>query len=181
MKNMDEIISENLSKQEISINSIPNIDLYMDQILTFLTDHMPEKKYDKENLLTKSMINNYTKEKILSPVKGKKYTKDQIVQLLCIMNLKQNLSLSEIKFIFQEAEKEETFSIQEIYSESIRLKSELQDFLVKDFNMVLENKKNEISATEALTTILAFSSLATFLKNISQEMICNFLENECSL
>ena len=43
------------------------------------------------------MINNYSKAKVITPVKGKKYTKEQIIQMLIIYQLKNNLSIQEIK------------------------------------------------------------------------------------
>ena len=55
------------------------------------------KKNEDDKLLTKTMINNYSKAKVITPVKGKKYTKEQIIQMLIIYQLKNNLSIQEIK------------------------------------------------------------------------------------
>ena len=41
---------------------IPNIDLYMDQVTKFMDEHLESsKRFDSDKLLTKTMINNYTK------------------------------------------------------------------------------------------------------------------------
>ena len=51
---------------------IPNIDLYMDQVTTFMDEHFSStKRYTEDKILTKTMINNYTKNNLLPPsVKG---------------------------------------------------------------------------------------------------------------
>ena len=71
---------ENLQLQEtIESSSIPNLDLYMDQVITLFEEKLGHtKRYKDDKLLTKTMINNYTKDKLLMPAVKKKYTKDQI-------------------------------------------------------------------------------------------------------
>lgn len=76
----------------LSVDEIPNIDLYMDQLLTLINS-----KSVKEAPLTKTMVNNYSKEKIITPVKGKKYTKEQILQIYMVYLMKNTLSMVEIK------------------------------------------------------------------------------------
>ena len=81
---------ENIKKiSYIKPNEIPNIDLYMDQVTTFMDQHLEKtKRYSEDKLLTKTMINNYTKNDLLpSPVK-KKYSKDHMVLLIFIYYLK---------------------------------------------------------------------------------------------
>ena len=47
---------------------IPNIDLYMDQITTFMEAHLSSsKRYEEDKILTKTMINNYSKNHLLPP------------------------------------------------------------------------------------------------------------------
>ena len=77
---------ENIKKiSYIKPNELPNIDLYMDQVTTFMDQHLEKtKRYSEDKLLTKTMINNYTKNDLLpSPVK-KKYSKDHMVMLIFI-------------------------------------------------------------------------------------------------
>ena len=41
---------------------IPNIDLYMDQVTTFMEEHLKNtRRYEEDKVLTKTMINNYAK------------------------------------------------------------------------------------------------------------------------
>lgn len=172
MENFENIIDKFSKDEDIHVDDIPNLDLYMDQILTFFSDHLSEE--NNKELLTKAMINNYTKEKILSPVKGKKYTKEQIVQLLCIMNLKQTLTLSEIGVLL-ETENEEDVAL--AYTESLQLKNQLIPFVSKDLKAAIGKESVLENREEALKTVLTVSSLATFLKNIASEIVAN-LEQE---
>ena len=54
---------------------IPNIDLYMDQVTTFMDTHLEATKRNEEDkILTKTMINNYAKNNLLPPPVKKKYS-----------------------------------------------------------------------------------------------------------
>ena len=97
---LNNIIEKEVQKSSITSKDIPDLDLYMDQIMTLFDSHLANnKKNEDDKLLTKTMINNYSKAKVITPVKGKKYTKEQIIQMLMIYQLKNNLSIQEIKSI----------------------------------------------------------------------------------
>lgn len=90
---VDDLKKKNLIKSEL----VPNIDLYVDQITSFIDDN---SYTNLENHLTKSMVNNYTKNKVLPASNKKKYTKHHILLLIIIFNTKSILSISDIKKIF---------------------------------------------------------------------------------
>ena len=77
----------------IKPQDLPNIDLYMDQVTTFMDQHLEStKRYSEDKLLTKTMINNYTKNDLLpSPVK-KKYSKEHLLILIFIYHFKNILT-----------------------------------------------------------------------------------------
>ena len=83
------------SLDHIKVEDIPQIDLYMDQVTTFMEKHLRElKRYPEDKVLTKTMINNYAKNNLLpSPVR-KKYTQDHILLLVFIYYFK-NLLISQ--------------------------------------------------------------------------------------
>ena len=79
---------------------IPNIELYMDQVTTFMDQHFSNsKRYKDDKTLTKTMINNYTKNKSMPPPIKKKYSKNQIYLLIYIYYFKNILSISDIQKI----------------------------------------------------------------------------------
>ena len=102
MQCMREII-ENLRKMDyIKPGEVPNIDLYMDQVTTFMDKHLESsKRFSEDKLLTKTMINNYTKNDLLPSPEKKKYTKDHLYLLIFIFYLKSILSITDIRSIIQ--------------------------------------------------------------------------------
>ena len=75
----------------IEPSDIPNIDLYMDQVTTFMETKLSGyKRNDKDKILTKTMINNYTKNELLPPPEKKRYSKEHIILLIYknIINVK---------------------------------------------------------------------------------------------
>ena len=79
-------------------DQIPDLGLYMDQVITFIT-RMYEPLYgeDIHGYLSPSMINNYVKSKLIPRPTGKKYSREQIALLTMIVALKQTSSMEEIR------------------------------------------------------------------------------------
>ena len=62
------------SLTRIHASDIPGIDLYMDQVTTFMDSHLSASgRADGETVLTKTMINNYAKNRLFPPPVKKKY------------------------------------------------------------------------------------------------------------
>ena len=78
-------------------NELPNIDLYMDQVLNYIENCLNDYIKSDEKFITKTMINNYVKQGILEPPVYKKYNRIHIAKLFVICILKQVYSISEIK------------------------------------------------------------------------------------
>ncbi len=82
----------------IETDDIPNIPLYMDQVLTFINERLDHtKRYREDKILTKTMINNYAKNRLLPSPEKKKYTKDHMILLLFIYYFKNLLSIGDIQ------------------------------------------------------------------------------------
>ena len=76
---------------------LPNIELYMDQVIGFVEETLQVFLINKkEKLITSSMVNNYVKQGLVSPPVKKKYTKHHIAYIIVVCMLKQILSISEI-------------------------------------------------------------------------------------
>ena len=77
---------------------IPSIELYMDQVTTFIEKELTNsKRHPDDKTLTKTMINNYTKNCLLPPPNKKRYSKNHIYFLIYIYYLKNFLSISDIQ------------------------------------------------------------------------------------
>ncbi len=85
----------------IDVDDIPKIPLYMDQLLslfdTFFSDF---RRDDTEKIMTKTMVNNYVKAKVIQPPVKKKYAREQLMLLTLVYQLKNILSISDIKGFF---------------------------------------------------------------------------------
>ncbi len=82
----------------IDPSDIPSIELYMDQVTTFMDKELSDtKRHPDDKILTKTMINNYSKNDLLPPSDKKKYSKDHIILLIYIYYMKNFLSISDIK------------------------------------------------------------------------------------
>ena len=83
-------------------NELPEIDLYLDQVVTFiekyLLDYVQYENDEKENkIITKTMINNYVKQEVIEPPIKKKYNRNNIAYLLDISIIKKVYSIIDIK------------------------------------------------------------------------------------
>ena len=117
---------------------IPNIDLYMDQITTFMDEQLAaSKRYESDKILTKTMINNYAKNNLLPPPSKKKYSKEHVLTLLFIYNNKNILSINDIHSILNPLTEKyfgntDGFSMVDIYNEVFGLEAEESKKLMKD-------------------------------------------------
>jgi len=136
---------------------IPSIDLYMDQVTTFMDEHLKNnKRHPSDKALTKTMINNYTKNRLLpAPVK-KKYSKEHMLLLLFIYYFKNLLTFSDIENIFKPitnlhfSNKEKSgIDLEDIYKEIIRLNKPDVYELQKDMTvyLVVNNLTNKAYET----------------------------------
>ena len=121
---------------------IPNIDLYMDQVTTFMEEQLvSSKRYADDKILTKTMINNYAKNKLLPPPEKKRYSKEHVLMLIFIYYFKNILSINGIqtlltpitqKYFKSMTEKDMTYIYNEVFSmEKEQIESLKKDLLRK--------------------------------------------------
>ena len=118
---------------------IPNIELYMDQITTFMDEHLQSsKRFADDKILTKTMINNYTKNNLLPPSNKKKYSKEHMYLLIFIYYFKNVLSINDTQKIFRPLtdmfydKKSRDISLEEIYRVIFEMERIQTDNLTKD-------------------------------------------------
>ncbi len=115
----------------IKAASLPDIELYMDQVTTFMDEHLTEaKRYPDDKILTKTMINNYTKNKLLPPSEKKKYSQGHLILLIYIYYLKNVLSINDIQTLLEPMIKEHfsdagELSMKDIYRRIVRTETGL--------------------------------------------------------
>ena len=127
-------ILDNLAKVEyIKPEDIPNIDLYMDQVTTFMDDRLRKKTRNpgEDKILTKTMINNYAKNDLLPPPEKKKYNKEHMLLLIFIYYYKNILSISDIQ-TEEFFKTEEEFNLESVYREVFGMEEEQMQHLKQD-------------------------------------------------
>lgn len=169
---LENIIEKESQKSSLVSKDIPDLDLYMDQIMTLFETHLANnKKNEEDKLLTKTMINNYSKAKVITPVKGKKYTKEQIIQMLIIYQLKNNLSIQEIKELLTPIYESDT-DLSLLYDHFIDIKQVMNQQLQKLIQQILEDFNLQIENQEDFFLLVAsLSSLSHSLTNIAEALI----------
>ena len=169
---LENIIEKESQKSSLVSKDIPDLDLYMDQIMTLFETHLANnKKNEEDKLLTKTMINNYSKAKVITPVKGKKYTKEQILQMLIIYQLKNNLSIQEIKELLTPIYESDT-DLSLLYDHFIDIKQVMNQQLQKLIQQILEDFNLQIENQEDFFLLVAsLSSLSHSLTNIAEALI----------
>lgn len=143
-------ILDSLSRIEhIQSEDIPNIDLYMDQVTTFMDQHLrATTRYPEEDkILTKTMINNYAKNDLLPPPVKKKYSKEHVLVLIFIYYFKGVLSISDIKALLkpiteQYFSKDSEFTLEDIYNEVFSLESGRIDSMKEDVVKMYQESEN---------------------------------------
>lgn len=191
---LKKIIEELSSFEQLKFSAIPDIDLYMDQVTTFIDEKLSYLKRNKEdNIMTKTMINNYTKAGILMPPKKKKYSRQHMILIILTYYLKQVLSIGDIENLFspivkainsgENHEKE----LENIYNKFLEIeKNEVQNFN-KDFSSLLneemEDKKSVIEDTHAdmnelITTVIMLIVKANIQKRMAEKIIDEFFKKE---
>ena len=139
-QNLLESILESLDRIDyIHPEDVPGIDLYMDQVTTFMDARLAScKRSDDDKILTKTMINNYTKNNLLPPPEKKKYSKEHMFLLIFLYYFKNVLSISDIQKIFAPLTemffggKSDDISLEDIYKEIFAMEKELTNNLTKD-------------------------------------------------
>ena len=83
-------------------NRLPDIGLYMDQVLTLMDRQLAfYRRGDDDRLLTQPMINNYTKDGLLPRASDKKYTQGHLALLSVLCSLKPVLSISDLSVLLK--------------------------------------------------------------------------------
>ena len=170
------VAKDAVGESELLSSDVPAIDLYVDQILSLVADKQA-KGSDRflERQLTKTMINNYSKDGLITPVKGKKYSKEQIIQILTVYTLKNTLSIGEIKRFLHGAYATEGFTGEDLirlYDRYMEIKDDNRAYARDVMDGVLERNELDVSDEEGyLLTVGGLLSLSAFLRQTAQAML----------
>lgn len=177
-----EILMESLHlHNQINIEDIPNVDLYVDQIVQLFenTFHNTTRN-ENEKVLTKTMINNYAKGKLFFPIKNKKYSKEHIMLISFIYQLKGALSINDIKTsltpLNEAVETDETFHLEEFYQHYLNITEKNIAQFQQEMKQKVQEIEEEATSIEnkQLSNLLLLSSLVTmsnFYRRLAEKLV----------
>ena len=95
------------SWEPVKWEGLPDIDLYMDQVVTYLRRQLALFQDDSEaSLVTRSIINNYVKDGIVPRPVNKRYTREQLSALMMACVLKRVLPMQQVKQLLRPGDQE---------------------------------------------------------------------------
>ena len=174
--NKDDLLNSILDSlgriQHIEVDDIPDIDLYMDQVTTFMDEKLKNSVRNPREgkILTKTMINNYAKNNLLPPPVKKKYSKEHVVLLIFIYYYKGILTISDIQKLLNPLTERffhhDGFDLSSIYTEVFSLEGEnverLKEDMMKKFQdaqttfQEVQGKEREFLQFFSLICMLSF-------------------------
>ncbi len=149
-KDMD-WLKDLLHSEYIPAQDIPDIGLYMDQVTTFMESKLESsKRYPDDKIMTKTMINNYTKNRLIPPSIKKKYSRDHMFFIIIIYYLKTMLSISDIKQLltplaekYFPENKENGISLEQIYSHNMMVNEERLEDIRQEIMKLYEMSRKD--------------------------------------
>ena len=189
---LSDILDEFNRIDYVKPEDIPNIDLYMDQVTTFMDSQLAtSKRHEDGKILTKTMINNYAKNDLLPPPEKKKYSKEHVLTLIFIYYFKSILSISDIQSILNPitdkyfGKGSSEMSLEDIYKEVFGLEHQetlnIMKDLAKKFNTSMKTfEEMEGEDAELLRTFsfICMLSYDVYLKKTIIERIVDQMLHE---
>lgn len=184
---IQKIINELISYKGIPTEDIPDIALYMDQVTTFMDKKLTSfKRNEDDKILTKTMINNYTKANLTFPPINKKYEKEHIMLLTLIYHMKQIISANDmarllnpiINYVDSPGEKSKT--AEDLYNVFTKMESRQLKILEKSVEDIITdlsgNKEIEGISDDAFHILLILTLIiqAERRKNLAEKLIDEF-------
>ena len=167
-------IIESLNRiHHIKLEDIPNIDLYMDQVTTFMESRLRNSTRNpgEDKILTKTMINNYAKNDLLPPPVKKKYSKEHLILLIFIYYYKGILSINDIQILLKPLTEKYfqtngDLNLGTIYEEVFSLeKAEVEDLkedILKKFSTSKETFKDAPEEDREILQLFSFISMLSY-------------------
>lgn len=184
--NHDDVINSIISSidglEYIKSADIPNIELYMDQVTTFMEKRLggTTRNPKTDKVFTKTMINNYVKSNIMPTPDKKKYSKEHMYILIVIYYFKNVLSINDIDAVLKPIREKycgdsKDFNLEEIY-EGIRVTAEqltenIKGELLDTYHAASEIFPEAEGDDKEILTMFSFITLLILDVNIKKFLI----------
>lgn len=183
-ENIASLVREQNFEEKIKLDDLPEIDLYMDQVIQLFENSLSNMKRNEEDkVLTKTMINNYAKAKLLMKINNKKYSKDHLILMSLIYELKGALSINDIKLlldsIVSKYDNGEEYDVRKLYSSYLNICDDESEFtkkhLIEKLDTVFKGKQDEeLTYEEKFLLISTVVSMSNIYRRMAETLIDNF-------
>ncbi|AXI09907.1 hypothetical protein CUC15_13650 [Oceanobacillus zhaokaii] len=191
MENINELIKDLHLDTHLLLEDIPDIDLYMDQVIQlFEKKFAPTKRNEDEKILTKTMVNNYAKGRLFFPIKNKKYTKEHIMLISMIYQMKSVLSINDVKNSLQTLNNkltdEEEFNLDALYENYLELAENnvarfLDDSTALSHKIFMELKDQEnpdANYFQQLLLVASFANMSNLYRRAAEKIVDGMNEEQ---
>ena len=180
---VDEIIKKLALTERVEEKDIPEIDLYMDQVIQIFEQKLSSsKRKNNDKVLTKTMINNYAKAKLLMSIKNKKYSKEHLLLMSMIYDLKGSLSISDIKDLFdnivKKYDEDKEYDLRSLYKLYLDTnKSNFKDFLdnihkqLESVKEIVDDNEDFNEYEEKFLFICSMVSMSNMYRRLAEAMV----------
>jgi DNA-binding transcriptional MerR regulator len=183
MEKIDNILENLHLDSYLSVDEMPELDLYMDQVIQLFENKLEKsKRNEEEKVLTKTMINNYAKGKLIFPIENKKYSKRHLILISLIYQLKGALSIKDIKVTLDKLNEkvmEEDFNVENVYRSYVNLSKDNVGQFTNNVYDCLEQVKKEVAPIkdedseylEQLLLIASLVNMSNFYRKLAERLV----------
>lgn len=183
MNNINKLIENMHLKAQLSLEDIPDLNLYMDQVIQLFENKFADsKRNENEKVLTKTMINNYAKGKLFFPVKNKKYSSEHLMLISMIYQMKGTLSINDVKQTFETLNEKITnhaFQLQDLYKSYLQLDQDNVDFFTEALNEHSDAVHREVAHLddddkgylEQLLMIAVLTNMSNYYRRAAEKIV----------
>lgn len=185
MENNKDILDGIQLNSQLSLEEIPDLDLYMDQVIQLFENKFGILKRDEnEKVLTKTMINNYAKGKLFFPIENKKYSKVHMMLIAMIYQMKGALSINDVKVTLDPLNTmitEEGFDLTDLYKRYVQMADESMGQLKDEMSLLSEEVTKHIVALDSeksdyltqLLLVASFVNMSNYYRRAAERIVDN--------
>lgn len=178
MKDINSLVEDVKINNFITLEDIPDIDLYMDQVIQLFENKLGYlKRNEEDKILTKTMINNYSKGNLFMDIKNKKYSKNHIILIILIYELKSVISIPDIKVAFNNIVKSydensaDKIDLENLYKKHLKMISKNDDNIKEEILNITKELENLNAEEEKLLLLTYLAAKANMYKRLCEKIV----------
>ncbi|CDQ39118.1 MULTISPECIES: DUF1836 domain-containing protein [Virgibacillus] len=190
MKDIYEYVDKMELNKQLKLDEIPDLDLYMDQVIQLFENKFGILKRDEEEkVLTKTMINNYAKGKLFFPIENKKYSKNHLMLIAMIYQMKGALSINDVRMTLDALNKmitEENFDLTKLYESYVDIANDRMQQLKVEMKQLTTEVEDHTSAYDSkradylkqLLLVASFVNMSNYYRRAAEKIVDAIERNE---